>query len=147
MTNVCWYHFDEEFVLNTHVAAMASSSTSNDPNWYLDSGATDNITDELERLTMHERYTSNHQISVANGACMNITHVDKSILPNPSHPLYLNNILHVPHANKQLVPIHCFNLNNHTYIELHIFFFLIKDQATRMVFLHGPFRCGLYPLS
>jgi hypothetical protein len=142
--NICWYRFDEEFVPDTHVAAM--TSTGNDPNWYLDSGATDHITGELERLTMHERYTGNDQIRAANGAGMNITHVGKSILPNPSCPLYLNNILHVSHAHKQLVSIHRFNLDNHTYIELHLLFFLIKDQATRKVLLHGPCRSGLYPM-
>jgi hypothetical protein len=125
---------------------MASTSTGNDPNWYLDSGAMDHITGELERPTMHERYTDNDHIRAANGAGMNITHVGKSILPNPSRPLYLNNILHVSHAHKQLVSIHRFNLDNHTYIELHPFYFLIKDQATRKVLLRGPCRGDLYPL-
>jgi hypothetical protein len=61
-TNVCWYRFDEEFTPDPRVAAMASSSNSNNPNWYLDSGATDHITGELEKLTMHERYGGNDQI-------------------------------------------------------------------------------------
>jgi hypothetical protein len=106
----------------------------------------DHITGELERLTMHERYTGNDQIRAANGAGINITHVGKSILPNPSHPLYLNQVLRVPHAHKQLMSIHCFNLDNHTFIELHHLFFLIQDQATRKVLLHSPCRGGLYPL-
>jgi hypothetical protein len=95
---------------------------------------------------MHERYTDNDQIKAANGAGMNITHVGKSIFPNPSHPLYLNNILHVPHAHKQLVSIHFFNLDNHTYIKLHPFIFFIKDQGTRKVLLPGSCRSSLYPL-
>jgi hypothetical protein len=95
---------------------------------------------------MHKRYTGNDQLKAANGAGVNITHIGKSILPNPSLPLYLNNILHVPHAHKQLVSIHRFNLDNHTYIELHMFFFFIKDQATRKVLLCGPCRGGLCPL-
>jgi hypothetical protein len=144
--NVCWHRFDEEFVPDTRVAAMASSSTGNDPNWYLDTSAMDHITGELERMTMHERYTDNDQIRATNGAGINITHVGKSILPNPSHPLYLNQVLRVPHAHKQLMSIHCFNLDNHTFIELHHLFFLIQDQATRKVLLHSPCRGGLYPL-
>jgi hypothetical protein len=132
-SNICWYRFDEEFVPDTRVAAMASTSIGNDPNWYLESGATDHITGELERLTMHECYTGNDQIRAANGVGMDISHVGKSILPSPSRPLYLNNILHVPHAHKQLMSIH-------------LFFFLIRDQATRKVHLHGPCRGGLYPL-
>jgi hypothetical protein len=84
--NICWYRCDEEFVPDTRVAAMASTSIGNDPNWYLDSGAMDHIIGEFERLTMHKRYTGNDQIRVANGAGVNITHVGKSILPNPSLP-------------------------------------------------------------
>jgi hypothetical protein len=62
-----------------------------------------------------------------------------------SCPLHLNNALHVPNAHKHLVSIHRFNLVNHTFIELHPFFFLTKDQVTRRVLLHGPCRGGLYP--
>jgi hypothetical protein len=40
---------------------MTSINTA-DPNWYLDSRATDHITRELEKLTMHEHYCGNDQI-------------------------------------------------------------------------------------
>jgi hypothetical protein len=59
---------------------MASSSTGNDPNWYLDSRATDHITGELEKLTMHDCYTSNDQIRAANGIGMDIIHIGKSYM-------------------------------------------------------------------
>jgi histone deacetylase 1/2 len=59
---------------------MASPSGA-DPNWYLDSGATDHITGELEQLTMHERYNGNEQIRAANGAGMDIAHVGQSVIP------------------------------------------------------------------
>jgi hypothetical protein len=124
---------------------MASISTS-DPNWYLDSGATDHITGELEKLTMHETYHGNDQIRAANDAGMDITHVNKAILPAPTQSLHLNNVLHVPNSHKQLVSIHRFNLDNNAFIELHPLFFLIKDHLTRKVLLCGPCRGGLYPL-
>jgi hypothetical protein len=66
--NVCWYRFDDEFV----------------PDWYLDSGATDHITSELEKLTMHDCYNGNDQIHVANGADMDIVYVGNSVLPTSS---------------------------------------------------------------
>jgi hypothetical protein len=130
------------------MAAMASSSPF-DPNWYLDSrgGGTDHITGELEALTMHEKYSSNYQIWVANGIGMNIIHVGKIVLPYSSRPFRLNNVLHVPHAHKHLVFIHRFNIDNNTFVELHPYFFFIKDQVTRKVLLRGPCRGGLYPLQ
>jgi hypothetical protein len=65
---------------------MACTSSRVDPNWYLDSGAMDHITGELEKLTMQERYNSNDQIQATNGAGMNIAHIDHSVLPTPPTP-------------------------------------------------------------
>jgi hypothetical protein len=112
------------------MAAMASSSTSNDPNWYR---AIDHIIEELERLTMQDRYNGIDHIRVANGAGMEIMHIGKSFLPNSTCPLYLHNVFPVPHTHNHLVSIHHFNLDNHTFIKLHLFFFLIKDRAMRKV--------------
>jgi hypothetical protein len=127
------------------MAAMASPSGT-DPNWYVDSGAKEHITSELEKLTLHDHYNANEQIQAANGAGMDITHIGKSIVSISSHLLHLNNILHVPQAHKQLISIHLFTLDNHTFIELHPYFFWIKDQTTKKVMLRGQCRCGLYPL-
>jgi hypothetical protein len=80
----CWYRIDEDYVLDDHLAGMASTSTTTDPNWYLDSGATYHITGELEKLTTHEAYNGHDQIRAVNGACMNIIHVGKTVLPTPT---------------------------------------------------------------
>jgi hypothetical protein len=144
--DICWYRYDEAYAHENHTATMGSTS-GNDPNWYLDSSATDHITSDLERFTMHERYNGGDQIRTANGAGMDIFNISHSVLLTPTRLLHLHQVLHVPHSYKQLVSIHWFNLDNHTFIELHPFFFLIKDQATRKVLLRGPCRGGLYPLT
>jgi hypothetical protein len=77
---------------------------------------------------------------------MDIAHVGQSVIPTPTRPLHLNQVLHVPNAHKQLVSIHRFTLDNNTFIELHPYSFLIKDQVMKRVLLHGPCRGGLYPL-
>jgi hypothetical protein len=124
---------------------MASSSGA-DQNQYLDSSATDHITGELEQLTMHQQYNGNEQIRAANGAGMDIVHVGQSVIPTPTRHLHLNQVLHVSNAHKQLVSIHRFTLDNNTFIELHLYSFLIKDQVTKRFLLHEPCRGGLYPL-
>jgi hypothetical protein len=103
VVSVCWYHYDEDYVPYNRVAVMASSSTGNDPNWYMDSRATDHITWELKKLTIHDHYNGTDHIRVANGAGMEIMHIGKSVLPTFTHPLHLNNVLHVPHIHKHLV--------------------------------------------
>jgi hypothetical protein len=45
-----------------------------------------------------------------------------------------------------LSQIYRFTLDNHTFIKLHLYFFLIKDQTTKKVLLRSQCRRGLYPL-
>jgi hypothetical protein len=120
--DICWHRYDDSYAPDNHAANMASSLGA-DQNWYLDSGATDHIIGELEQLTMHQQYNGNEQIRAANGAGMDIAHVGQSVIPTPTHPLHLNQVFHVPNAHKQLVSIHCFTLDNNTFIELHPYSF------------------------
>jgi hypothetical protein len=41
-----------------------------DQNWYIDTGATDNITSDLEKLAVRDKYNGGDQIHTASGACM-----------------------------------------------------------------------------
>jgi hypothetical protein len=105
----------------------AASSTSADLAWYMDSGATDYITSDLDHLTMHNPYTGHDQVHAANGSGLDITRIGTFIIPTITHPLTLTNVLHVPSANKNLICVHRFTLDNDTFIEFHPYFFLIKD--------------------
>jgi hypothetical protein len=133
---VCWYHYNEDYNPDNRAANMPSTSGT-DPNWYLNSGAMDHIIRELEKLTLHDHYNSNNQIRVANGAGMDINHIGKSVVPTLSHPSHLNHVLHVPQAHKHLISIHRFILDNHTFIELHPYCFLIEDRAVKRCCFEG----------
>jgi hypothetical protein len=141
--NNCWHRFEEDYVPE---ACSSSSSSDPDHNWYTDSGTIDHITEDLDKLTMHDHYPGNNQIHAANGAGMNITHIGKTIIPTSHHDLVLDNVLHVPSTHKNLISIHWFTLDNNTFIEFHPYFFFIKDQKTRKVLLHGPCKGSLYHL-
>jgi hypothetical protein len=78
---MCWHCFDEYFVPEPCSAAAVSNAFSSNNNWYTDSGATDHITSELDKLTMHDAYTTSDQIHTANGVGMEISHVGTSIIP------------------------------------------------------------------
>jgi hypothetical protein len=95
---------------------------------------------------MHDAYNGTDQIHAVNGAGMEISHIGTSIIPTPCHNLVLNNVLHVPSANNNLISIHKFTLDNDMFIEFHLFNFFIKNQKTKRVLLQGPCRGGLYPL-
>ena len=68
----CWHRFDESYVPEERHAAAATSSYTVDTNWYADSGATDHITGELEKLSIRDKYNGGDQIHTASGTGMEI---------------------------------------------------------------------------
>jgi hypothetical protein len=76
---------------------------------------------------------------------MKIIYVGNYTSQTPSHNLDLNNILHVPSTHKNLLSIHRLTTDNPIFIEYHSRYFLVMDQATRKVLLHGNCEGVLYP--
>jgi hypothetical protein len=118
-----------------------------DTNWYVDSGATDHITGEHDKLTIREKYGGRDQVHGANGSGMSISNIGHSTLHTPIRPLHLNNILHVPSANKSLASVHRIAFDNNAFLEFHPNFFIIKDRATKTTLHQGRCSGGLYPLE
>ena len=111
--------------------SASSASYGIDTNWYTDTGATDHITGELEKLTVRDKYHGNDKVHAANGAGMRINQIGRSFVRTPNQNLVLNNVLYVPEANKSLASVHRLTSDNHAFIEYYSNYFLIKDQATK----------------
>lgn len=90
-----------------------------DTNWYFDSGATYNITNELEKLSTHDRYTGHDQVQAANGKGMRISHIGNSVFHTPKRIFSIPNVLHVPSASKNLLSVHSFTAANDVFLEFH----------------------------
>jgi histone deacetylase 1/2 len=127
-------------------AASTSQGNNVHPPWYIDSGATDHLTNDLERLNVQERYHGRDQVQVANGAGLSISHIGHSSLAGSVHSLALKNILHVPNISKNLLSVHRIVSDNDVFIEFHRHFFCVKDKATKNIILQGRSRGGLYPV-
>ena len=144
--DVCWHRFEEDFQPYTKSAGAATTNYGYDTNWYADSGATDHITAELEKLTVRDKYKGADQVHTASGSGMRISNIGHAILHTPNKNLHLQNVLHVPSANKNLVSIHRLTSDNNTYVEFHPHHFFIKDRATKKTIHQGRCEGGLYPL-
>jgi histone deacetylase 1/2 len=81
----------------------ASTSYHDERPWIMDSGATDHYTNDMDRMSFHERYLGKDQVQVANGTGLSIAHVGHSSLAGSSRSLALRNILHVPDISKNLL--------------------------------------------
>jgi histone deacetylase 1/2 len=144
----CWHRFEEDYVPeDRHAANTATNSYTYDTNWYTDTGATDHITGELEKLAVCDKYNGVEQIHTANGAGMHISHIGHSTIHTPSRSLDLKNILHVPSSKKNLISVHRLTIDNNVFLEFLPDFFCIEDRQTKNILLRGPCQRGLYPLS
>lgn len=74
-------------------ASATTTSFNIDTNSYSKIEATDHITDELENLTMKDRYHGGDQVHTSSGACMEIKQIGHSIVRIPNQDLVLNNML------------------------------------------------------
>jgi histone deacetylase 1/2 len=143
----CFKRYDSNFQGGSPQKS-ASTATTNygvDSNWYMDTGATDHITGELDKLTIRDKYTGNENVHAANGAGMEIEHVGHSTLRSQSRSIHLNNILHVPKTHKNLVSVHRLTHDNNAYVEFHPTHFFVKEQGTKRTLLQGRSKGGLYP--
>jgi hypothetical protein len=141
----CFKRFDPSY-MGDERSPNAVTSYGVDYNWYADSGATDHVTEELDKLAVRDAYNGPDQIFTASGSCMCIKHIGQSIIHTPYRDLQLNHILHVPQSSKNLASVHHLTSDNNVFFELYPDFFLIKDRESRKTLLQCKSRGGLYPL-
>jgi hypothetical protein len=104
----------------------------------MDTGATDHMTNQLEKLHMKEVYQGKEHVHMADGTGMRIIHVGQAFLPTPSSkPLRLRNVLHVPAITKNLLSIRRLAYDNHVIVEFHPNSVFVKDLLTRAIILSG----------
>lgn len=113
----CYYRFDHTYQSEeNHVAATTTKSYLIDTNWYVDTGATDHITNELEKVNnkggLHWwRSSSSHE-----WAGLSITHIGNSFIAGFSRPFLLNNIPYVPKINSHLLSVHKLASDNNAFV-------------------------------
>jgi hypothetical protein len=114
--------------------------------WYTDTGTTDHITNDLDRLAVHDKYHGKDQIQTVGGAGMPIQHVGHSLIKTPIRALHLHNILHAPQATS--IYFQCIGLHETTMCSLSFtrFIFLSRTPPTRIPLLRGSCVGGLYPM-
>jgi hypothetical protein len=99
----CLHRYDENYVPDArHVGAATSNSYTVDTNWYTNTGATDHIMDELEKISFREKYHGGDQIHTANGAGMNIKHTSKLLFIPQVEILFLATFFMFPKLQKVL---------------------------------------------
>jgi hypothetical protein len=68
----CFKRFYRSFSGEEKVAAPATTSYGIDTNWYVDSGAIDHITGDLDKLYVRDKYGGGDQVHTASSSGMEI---------------------------------------------------------------------------
>lgn len=85
---------------------IPSPEIAENPSWYIDSGATNHIINDSDKLLESTKYTGTKKLLVGNDIAINIQHVRSVLLATTSHELLvLNNVLHVPCITKNLLSV------------------------------------------
>jgi transposase InsO family protein len=148
----CYHRMDFTFQGRhppSQLAAMAAHThvaIEEEQPWYLDSGANNHVTADIENLSLQQPYTGNDNVTVGNGNGLQISNTGSSFLITPHTKLSLNDILHCPNASSNLLSIQKFCKDNNCYFKLTSSHFVVKDMLTKAVLLQGPSRAGLYPI-
>jgi histone deacetylase 1/2 len=123
----CWHRFDENYVPDQRLIAAATTSTYSygvDTNWYIDTGATDHITGELEKLSMKNKYHGGDQIHTASGSgmdhttsgsSMDISHIGHTTIRTPHCDIHLIMFFLFLRPQKNLISIHRLATDNSAY--------------------------------
>lgn len=81
---------------------------------------------------------------VWNGSGLEITHTCSLSLPNSSHDLFLNNVLHVPHISRNLRSIGKFCIDDLVSVEFFTTVFEVKNLNTGAPLVTGYSKHGEY---
>jgi hypothetical protein len=114
--------------------------------WYLDTGSTNHLTNDLSNLNVcADDYLGTVQIRVGNGQGLQILHTGLATLPSPKRIFQLPSLLHVLAIQKNLISINQFTRDNNLFFEFHPSYFCVKDIRTRSLLLQSPSNGALYP--
>ena len=71
----CYFRYEED----DQYRGRPTEAYGVDTNWYADSGATNHVTGELEKMTVHDKYSGKEKVHTASGTGMNISNIGHAI--------------------------------------------------------------------
>ena len=91
---------------NNILAMVASfSNSSANESWYLDSGASHHLTQNLGNLTSTSPYTGTDRVTIGNGKHLSISNIGSKQLHSHTHSFRLKKVFHVPFISANLISV------------------------------------------
>ncbi|PKU79142.1 Retrovirus-related Pol polyprotein from transposon TNT 1-94 [Dendrobium catenatum] len=148
----CWHRLNLNYTSNQHTAKSnraltAQQDSTANTDWYIDSGASSHMTNNIDNLDSYNTYTGHDSVTLGDGRTVPIAHTGSGILPTPSRKLFLSNLLHLPSLSYNLLSISNLVKDNAISITFDENGFVFKDRKTNQVILSGPCSHGMYKVS
>ena len=117
---------------------MVTSEGVANQGWYLDSGATHHLTNNVVNLAEGKPYLGSQLLLVGNGQGLRITSIGNICLfTSFGNQLNLSNVLCVPKITKNLISLSKLLSDNHKIIEFVSNLCFIKDKMQGTLLAHG----------
>ena len=113
---------------------MQCHVTTNNPDWYVDSEATDHMTPTCDSLHHSSPCPGNSTVMFGNGKTFLITHTGSSTI---SHNIPLRNVLVIPKRNKKLLFVSKLTIDHPVDVLFSQPYFYIHDRKTKRVLARG----------
>ncbi|KAH9648851.1 hypothetical protein KPL70_025766 [Citrus sinensis] len=150
----CWHRFKKNYVpqpnrkreqRGVYVTAAEGQSSGA---WYLNSGATNHVTNTLGNISINSEYQSNDKLAIGNGEKLLISHIGYSTLPthDPHKHITLIYILYVHDITENLISITKLLHDNDIDVEFQKSVYFIKDKRQGTILVKCVARDGLYEL-
>lgn len=155
----CYFKYDQTYmgsvptlvnnVLNAnssggHPAYLANANTVSDPIWYMDTGTSNNITNDITNLDQISNRYGKNEFLVGNGNKIQVCHTGTSHLPRKNFNLKMTRVLHAPKITKNLLSVSQLTCDNNIVVEFNTPGCYIKDKTSGKLLLQGQMADGLY---
>jgi hypothetical protein len=128
-------------------AHFATNVASNNSTWLLNSGASHNVTANLNHLSLHAPYTGSDDVMIEDGTGLSITHTGLTSLLTNNSTFKLNDVLCVPDIKTNLISIYQFCVTNNVSVEFLPTCFQVKDLHTGATLVQGITKDDVYEWS
>ena len=112
--------------------------------WCIDSGASQHMTPQVQRISQPQPYAGIGFDLVGNGCTLPISHTGSSSIKQSTHSILIHDVLCVPSLTRNLLSIQKFSHDNNYFFLLDDSGFCAKDKSTGKAILSGPSSDGIY---
>ncbi|KZV57610.1 hypothetical protein F511_03070 [Dorcoceras hygrometricum] len=150
VAKICWHlskYTQAQDEIPQALAALTLDNSVLDTEWTSDTGASHHMTGNAGMLKNIRPYFGSDSVLIGDGTLLGIKSVGDTQIQNGNQTLPLNNVLHVPNLNRNLLSISQLTDHYPVNCEFSNVDFCVKERATGHKVMQGQRKGDLYVIS